>query len=88
MNNARTSVVYERLAKAAVYLEGLDEERAAGADPNLGKAIEKRIIWRELLDLELQEFDQEIERLSEVVHSLVPGAGTGTQAGADPAKVP
>ena len=83
MNNVRTSVVYERLAKAAAYLEGLDEERAAGGDPNLGKAIEKRIIWRELLDLELQEFDQEIERLSEVVHSLVLDAGTRRQAGVE-----
>ena len=83
MNNARTSVLHERLAKAGAYLEGLEEERAGRADPTLGKAIEKRIIWRELLDLELQEFDEEIERLSEVAHSLVPDAGTGRQAGGE-----
>ena len=45
-------------------------------DPTLGKAIEKRIIWRELLVLELQEFDEEIERLSEVAHTLAADGGT------------
>ena len=69
--NARTSVLQERLAKAAAYLERLDEERVACGDPKLGTAIEKRIIWRELLDLELREFDEEIERICEVEEDLL-----------------
>ncbi len=79
MKNARTSVLQERLAKAAAYLEHLDEERAACGDPSRGKAIEKRIIWRELLDLELQEFDEETEWLFDVTESLLAGTENGRE---------
>ena len=71
MKDPRTYVVNKRLAKAAACLERLDAERACCRDPNLGKGMEERIIWRELLDLELQEFDEEIERFSDVTHGLV-----------------
>ena len=86
MKNVQTSVLYERLSKAAAYLERLHKERSFCGDPTLGKAIETRIIWRELLDLELQEFDEEVERLSEcVAHGLVPEGGTVEHAeGASP----
>jgi hypothetical protein len=70
MKNARNPVLYERLAKAVAYLERLDVERFAHGDPNLGKSIEERIIWRELLDLELQDFDEQIEHLSEAAQNL------------------
>ena len=80
MKSTRMFVIHDRLAKAAACLERLDEERVVLGDPNLGKSIEERIIWRELLDLELQEFDEQIERLSEVGHSLVPDVGTVTHA--------
>ena len=76
MKSARGSQLQERLAKAMAYLERLDAERISHGDPNLGRSIEERIIWRELLDLELQAFDEEIERLSEVAHSVVPNVGT------------
>ena len=75
MNKARISSLHERLAKAAACLESLDCERSSCGDPNLGKAIEKRIVWRELLDLELQDVDEQIERLSEVAHNLIPDKG-------------
>ena len=78
MRNARGSLHQERLAEAVTYLERLDLERIFHGDPNLGKPIEERIIWRELLDLELQDFDEQIERLSKLVHSLVPKVGTAT----------
>ena len=77
MNDARISLLHERLVKAAACLESLDRERSSGGDPTLGKAFEKRIVWRELLDLELQDFDEQIERLSEVAHSLFPDTGNG-----------
>jgi hypothetical protein len=80
MKNVQTSVLYERLCKAAAYLERLNEERSSCGDPTLGKAIETRIIWRELLDLELQEFDDEIERRSEVALGLVPEGRTVAHA--------
>ena len=75
MNNARTSLLHERLVKAAACLEGLDWERSSCGDPILGKVIERRIVWRELLDLELQDVDEQIERLSEVAHNLIPDKG-------------
>ena len=80
MKDPRTYVVNKRLAKAAACLERLDAERACCRDPNLGKGMEERIIWRELLDLELQEFDEQIERLSEVAHRTVPDVGRVTYA--------
>ena len=75
MKNGRRSLLHERLAKAVACLECLDEERAACGHPNLGKSMEERIIWRELLDLELQEFDEQIERLSAVAHRPVTDVG-------------
>jgi hypothetical protein len=80
MKNARRSLLHERLAKTAAYLEPLDEERSSCGNLTLSKAIETRIIWRDLLDLELQEFDKEIERLSEVAHSLVTDGSTAAHA--------
>jgi len=77
VNSARISLLHERLVKAAACLEGLERERSSCGDPILGKAIEKRIVWRELLDLELQDFDEQIGRLSEVAHNLFPDTGNG-----------
>ncbi len=88
MKNAQAFRLPERLAKAVAYLERLDVERISHGDPHLGKPIEERIIWRELLDLELQEFDEEIERRSEAAHSLVADVGTATQAGGETQQQP
>jgi hypothetical protein len=86
MKNARTSVLQERLAKAVAYLELLDVERISHGEPNLGKSIEERIVWRELLDLELQEFEEEIERLAEAAHSLL--VDVAPQAGGETTQQP
>ena len=40
-------------------------ERVHRGDPSFNKTIEERIIWGELLELELQEVDEQIERISE-----------------------
>jgi len=56
----------ERLAEAAKCLESLDQERAYRGDPTFGQSVEERIVWRELLDLELQDFDEEVERRSDI----------------------
>jgi len=77
VNNARISSLHERLVKAAACLERLDWERSSSGDPILGKVIEKRIVWRELLDLELQDFDEQIAHLLEVAHNLFPDTGNG-----------
>ena len=54
----------DRLAEAARLLEHLDQERISRGDPGLGRIIEERIVSRELLDLEWQDFDEEVERLT------------------------
>jgi hypothetical protein len=77
MSNARMSSLHERLVKAAACLERLDWERSCCGDPILGKAIEERVVRRELRDLELQDFDQQIERLSEFAQNLFPDTGNG-----------
>jgi hypothetical protein len=53
-----------RLEKGFAYLERLEWERAQGRDPIAGRFMEHRIIWRELLELELQAADEHIERIS------------------------
>jgi hypothetical protein len=68
-------MIHERLVKGREYLERLDQERTSRGEPLLGKSIEERIIWRELLDLELQEFDEQIERICHAADHLLPGRG-------------
>lgn len=55
---------HQRLARACAWLEQLEWQRGAERHPSLGKLLEQRIIWRELLDLELQDLDDQIERVS------------------------
>ena len=55
-----------RLAEAYDCLQQLDRLREDQCAPALGKILEERIVWRELLDLELQEIDEQIERISEM----------------------
>jgi hypothetical protein len=70
MQNVGTSVIRERLGEARVRLEGLDRERSWSGNPLLGKAVENRIVWRELLDLELQDIDQQMERICGATQSI------------------
>jgi hypothetical protein len=35
--------------------------------PLFGKVVEVRVVWRELLELELHDVDEQIERISETV---------------------
>lgn len=58
-------IIQQRLAEEKAYLEHLDLERVHRGDPSFNKTIEERIIWGELLELELQEVDEQIERISE-----------------------
>ena len=80
MRDARTFSLQERLAEAAARLERLHQERASAGDQILGMATEKRIIWRELLDLELQDFDEQNERLSSAAQNLLADTGDGRAA--------
>lgn len=44
----------KRLAKAFACLENIERRREQGRDSLIDRWMEKRVIWRELLELELQ----------------------------------
>ncbi len=58
-----------RLADAVAQLEHLENERIRRRDCRYDKRVEERIIWNELLDLELQEIDEQLSRMSGSPHS-------------------
>jgi hypothetical protein len=55
----------KRLIGAFTCLELLGLERRLRQDPVFGKDLEESILWRELLELELQEIDEKIGRISD-----------------------
>ncbi len=59
------SPVRQRLARAFCLLEKIQLDRVQRRDPCFGTLIEERMIWSELLDLELHEIDEQIGRSSE-----------------------
>lgn len=61
----------QRLVRGFSRLQDIQLVRNHRQDPHFGKAVEERIIWRELIELELQDVDEQIERIS--------GAGINVQ---------
>lgn len=53
----------QRLAKEKLLLEDLDRERTRRRNSAFGKASEERIVWGELLDLEIQDIDERLEQI-------------------------
>jgi hypothetical protein len=58
-------------------LENLELIREMGEDPEFDKALESRIIYRELLDLEFQEIDEQLERICSAGAELQSGKAQG-----------
>jgi len=54
----------QRIARAFSRLQDIQLVRNQRQDLYFEKPVEERIIWRELLDLELQDVDEQIERIS------------------------
>lgn len=52
-----------RLKEGKNSLDRLDAERRSRGNNLLGKSLEERIVWGELIDLELQEIDEEVRRI-------------------------
>jgi hypothetical protein len=50
----------DRLSEAKQCLDYLEVEREHRGDPAFGKLIEQQILWRELLELELQDAEERI----------------------------
>jgi hypothetical protein len=59
----RSTVIKQRLAEEKSLLDQLDSEREYRGDSNFRKTAEDRIVWGELLDLELQDFDEQLNRI-------------------------
>jgi len=53
-----------RLAQAFSILEDIELSRRDREDQLFGKAAEERILWRELLELELQSIDEHLDKIS------------------------
>ena len=53
----------QRLAESFDRLQDIDAARSRRGDPLLAKFAEVRIVWRELLDLELQDVDEQSGRI-------------------------
>jgi len=55
----------ERLALSFARLQMIQDMREQRQDPRFGRSVEDKLVWRELLDLELQDADEQIERIAE-----------------------
>lgn len=64
------SAAHLRLTRGFARLRTIQLVRNHRQDPRFGRAMEERIVWRELLELEIQAIDDHIERTS-----LAVGAG-------------
>jgi hypothetical protein len=69
--------VRQRLVEAKTELDRLDRERESRGDMGFGKYTENRIVWAELLDLELQDVD---ERFHRICRTAGHGAGRSPRA--------
>ncbi|HUK17993.1 MAG TPA: hypothetical protein VLW65_16325 [Bryobacteraceae bacterium] len=58
----RDGDIHLRLAEGKSRLECLDAERELRREPEFGQTAEDKIVWRELLELELQDIDDQVSR--------------------------
>jgi hypothetical protein len=59
----RTDTIRQRLAEEKARLDRLDAEQELRGDARFGKTTEDRIVWGELIELELQEIDEQVSRI-------------------------
>lgn len=59
----RCTAARHRLTREKEFLDSLDRERESRGDSRYGKTAEDRIVWNELLDLELQDIDEQLNRI-------------------------
>ena len=55
----------ERLERRKARLDAIAQERKRRGESDFGKATELNIVWSELLELELQDVDEQSDRLRE-----------------------
>lgn len=57
------TAIRRRLTEEMTSLEHFDAERERRSDSRFGKTTEDRIVWGELIELELQEIDEQVSRI-------------------------
>jgi hypothetical protein len=65
-DNAKTEpsrTTRQRLTEAVAHLERVEAERERRGNSRFGKTTEDRIVWGELIELELQEIDEQVSRI-------------------------
>jgi hypothetical protein len=63
MTVSTDAVIKDRLSKSKECLDYLEVEREHRGDPAFGRLVEQQMIWRELLELELQDAEERITSL-------------------------
>lgn len=63
MTGSGAAPVQDRLTEAKASLDYLDAERLRRADPDFGRRLEDKVIWRELLELKLEDAEDRISRM-------------------------
>jgi len=63
MTGSGAAPVQGRLTEAKASLDYLDAERLRRADPDFGRRLEDKVIWRELLELKLEDAEDRISRM-------------------------
>lgn len=63
MQSPGDTLITRRLSAAKESLDYLEAERARREDSGFGILIEQQIIWRELLELELQDAEERIKKM-------------------------
>ncbi|MGE5487334.1 MAG: hypothetical protein ACM3ZB_05895 [bacterium] len=53
----------KRLVEGETALERFDAERERRNDPRFGRTTEDRIVWGRLIELELQDIDEQLNRI-------------------------
>jgi hypothetical protein len=74
-----SEVIRKRLSDEKARLDEVDAERQRRGDTGLGRVREDKIIWHELIELELQEIEEQVTRIREL--------GGGAAGGCSPALV-
>ena len=62
-----------RLADGKARLERLEAERTPRRSSGFGKVIENRIVWGELLELELYDVDEQVQRIRDAAAEALGG---------------
>ena len=74
MTGATALAIRDRLYRAKECLEYLELEREQRGDPGFGKRVEDQLVWREMLELELQDAEERITSICDAAERAFSAA--------------